>query len=150
MEQLPQLHRIADIGQDGRDVGAVAGLKEDAQQKHRQNGPHRAEGDEAEAVVGGMTVAADGSDADAQRHDEGDRDGAGGHAAGVKRHGEELLGHKGRQHEDEGIEHHEELGQRNAQQHTQEGHHKEEAYACGHREDQGHVGDGGNLIGQHL
>ena len=50
-------------------------------------------------------------------------------AAGVKGDGQELFGHEGRQHEDQPIEHDEELGQRDAQQHAQEGHDEEEAHA---------------------
>ena len=41
-------------------------------------------------------------------------------------------------------------GQRDAQQHTQEGHDEEDAHAHSHREDEGHVGDGGYLVRKHL
>ena len=150
MEQLPQLHRVAHIGQDGRDVGAVAGPEQDAQQQNGQDGADRTEGHEAEAVVRRVTVASDGGHTDTQRHDEGHRDGAGGHAAGVKGDGQELFGHEGRQHEDQPVEHDEELGQRDAQQHAQEGHDEEEAHARRDREDERHVGDGGDLVGQDL
>ena len=105
MEQLPQLHRVAHIGQDGRDVGAVAGPEQDAQQQNGQDGADRTEGHEAEAVVRRVAVASDGGHTDAQRHDEGHRDGAGGHTAGVKGDGQELFGHEGRQHEDQPVEH---------------------------------------------
>ena len=39
------------------------------------------------------------------------------------------------------------IWQGNAQQHTQEGDHEKQPHACRHREDEGHVGDGGHLIG---
>ena len=97
-----------------------------------------------------MAVAADGGNAHAQRHDKGHSHGAGGHAAGVKRHGKELLGHKGRQQKDEPIEQHQQLWQRNADKHTQEGKDQKQAHARRHREDQRTAGDGGHLICQHL
>lgn len=89
----------------------------------------------------GDDVAAHGH-AGTLRHDEGNGDGAGGHAAGIKGHGKKFLWHKGGQHKDEPVEHHQQLGQGNAQQHTQEGDHEEQPHACRHREDEGHVGDG--------
>lgn len=94
MEELPQLHRIADVGQDGRNVGAVAGLERNAQNEHRQNGADGAECHQTKAVVRGMAVGTDGGHADTQRHDEGNGDGAGGHAAGIKSHGKKFLWHK--------------------------------------------------------
>ena len=97
-----------------------------------------------------MAVGTDGGHADTQRHDEWNGDGAGGHAAGIKGHGKKFLWHKGGQHKDEPVERHQQLGQGNAQQHTQEGDHEEQPHACRHREDEGHVGDGGHLIGQYL
>ena len=39
------------LREDGRDVGAVAGLERDAQNEHSQDGADRAEGHEAEAVA---------------------------------------------------------------------------------------------------
>ena len=150
MEEMPQLHGIADVGQDGRNVGAVAGLERNAQSEHRQNGADGAERHQTKAVVRGMAVGTDGGHADTQRHDERNGDGAGGHAAGIKGHGKKFLWHKGGQHKDEPVEHHQQLGQGNAQQHTQEGDHEEQPHACRHREDEGHVGDGGHLIGQYL
>ena len=114
MEELPQLHGIADVGQDGRNVGAVAGLERNAQNEHRQNGADGAECHQTKAVVRGMAVGTDGGHADTQRHDEGNGDGAGGHAAGIKGHGKKFLWHKGGQHKDEPVEHHQQLGQGNA------------------------------------
>ena len=86
----------------------------------------------------------------AQRHDKGHSHGAGGHAAGVKRHGKKLLGHKGRQQKDEPVEQHQQLWQRNADEHTQEGKDQKQAHARRHRKDQRAAGDGGHLICQHL
>ena len=97
-----------------------------------------------------MAVASDRRNAHTQRHDKGHGHGAGGHAAGVKRHGEELLGHKGRQQKDEPIEQHQQLRQRNADKHTQEGKDQKQAHARRHRKDQRAAGDGGHLICQHL
>ena len=97
-----------------------------------------------------MAVASDSRNTHAQRHDKGHGHGAGGHAAGVKRHGKELLGHKGRQQKDEPIEQHQQLWQRNADEHTQKGKDQKQAHARRHREDQRAAGDGGHLICQHL
>ena len=97
-----------------------------------------------------MAVASDGGNAHAQRHDKGHGHGAGSHAAGVKRHGKELLGHKGRQQKDEPIEQYQQLRQRNADEHTQEGKDQKQAHARRHREDQRTAGNGWHLICQHL
>ena len=70
--------------------------------------------------------------------------------ARCKRHGEELLGHKGRQQKDEPIEQQQQLRQRNADKHTQEGKDQKQAHARRHRKDQRAAGDGGHLICQHL
>ena len=150
MEQLPQLHRIAHFRQHRRDVGAVGRAKCDAEDQHRQNGAHRAQCHQTKAVVRRMAVAADRRHAHAQRHDKRYRHGAGGHTAGVKGHGQKLPGHKGSQHEHKAVERHQQRRQRHAQQHAQERDGEEQAHARRHREDQGLVGDGGHLIGQHL
>ena len=98
---------------------------------HRgQRGLHRADGaqgHQAEAVAPGLLVAADGADADAQRHDEGHGHGAGGHAAGIKGHSKELLGHKDRQNKDDAVKQHQQPGQRDADEHSQEGKHQKQA-----------------------
>ena len=71
--------------------------------------------------------------------------------AGVKGHGQKLLGHKGSQHKNDAVERHQQQRrQRHAQQHAQERDGEEQAHACRHRENQGLVRDGGHLIGQHL
>ena len=61
-----------------------------------------------------------------------------------------LFRHKCSQKEDGSVKDNQQPGQRDAQQHTQEGHDEEDAHAHSHREDEGHVGDGGYLIGKHL
>ena len=51
-----------------------------------------------------MAVVTDGGNTDAQSHDEGHRHGAGGHAAGVKGHGEIIRIGKGGQGKHHGIQ----------------------------------------------
>ena len=97
-----------------------------------------------------MAVVSRGGNTHAQGHDKGHGHGAGGDAAGVKRHREEALGHKGDQKENDGIEPHQHVGQGDAEQHSQKGHHQEKAHPRRHAEDEGPVGDGGDLLGQHL
>ena len=149
-EQLPQLHRVAHFRDDRRHVAALAGIEEDAEDEDGEDGTYGAEGYEAEAVVRCMAVGTDGRHTDAQRHDEGDGHGAGGDAAGVEGHGKKLFRHKCSQKEDGSVKDDQQPGQRDAQQHTQEGHDEEDAHARSHREDEGHVGDGRYLIGKHL
>ena len=149
-EQLPQLHRVTHFGDDGRDVAALAGVEDDAEDEDGEDGADGAEGHKAEAVVRRVAVRTDGRDTDAQSHDEGNGHGTRGDAAGVKGYGKELLRHEGGQKEDGCIEDHQQPGERDAQQHAQEGHDEEEAHAHGHREDEGHVGDGGHLVRKHL
>ena len=150
VKQLPQLHGVRHIGNGGRRIGAAVGIVDHAQDEHRQNGTHRAQGHQAEGVVGGVAVVSDGGDAHAQRHDKGYRHGAGGDAAGVKGHRQKALGHKQGKAEHQYVAAHQQVGQGDAQQHTQQGHHQKQAHAAGHREDQHIVGYGGHLLGQHL
>ena len=149
-EQLPQLHRVAHFGDDRRHVAALTGIEDDAEDEDGEDGTYGTEGNEAEAVVRCMAVGTDGRHTDAQRHDEGDGHGAGGDAAGVEGHGQKLFRHKCSQKEDGSVKDDQQPGQWDAQQHTQEGHDEEDAHARSHREDEGHVGDGGYLIGKHL
>ena len=65
---------------------------DDAQNEHSQDGADRAEGHEAEAVVRRVAVGTDGGHADAQRHNEWNGHGAGGHAAGIKSDRQKLFG----------------------------------------------------------
>ena len=59
--------------------------------------------------------------------------GAGGHTAGVKGHSKKFLGHKRRQKKDHAVEQHQQLWQRDANEHTQEGKHQKQAHARRHR-----------------
>ena len=97
-----------------------------------------------------MAVGTDGGHADAQRHNEWNGHGAGGHAAGIKSDRQKLFGDERGQNEDDAVEQHKEPRQRDAEEHPQKRHDEEQAHACRYRKDQGHVGDGGHLIGQHL
>ena len=97
-----------------------------------------------------MAVASDGTDANAQRHDKGDRHGAGGHAAGIEGHGQKAFWDEQRQGEYHCVKAQKQMGQGDAQQHTQHGHHQKQPDARRHRIDQRAVGDGGHLLRQHL
>ena len=150
MEQLPQLHRVAHLRQHRRDIGAVRGAEHDAQNEHCQNGADGAHGHQTKAVVRRVAVAADRRHTHTQCHDEGHRHGAGGHAAGIKGHSKELPGHKDRQKKDDAVKQYQQPGQRDADEHSQEGKHQKQAHARRHRQDKGRVGDRGHLICQHL
>ena len=133
MEQLPQLHRVAHLRQHRRDIGAVRGAEYDAQNEHSQNGANGAHGHQTKAVIRRVAVAADRRNTHAQRHDKGHSHGAGGHTAGVKGHSKKFLGHKRRQKKDHAVEQHQQLWQRDANEHTQEGKHQKQAHARRHR-----------------
>ena len=80
------------FGQDGahgivRDGVVEFPFGEEREQQHRQDGAHRAERNEAEAVFTGIAATHGKGDTYAQGHDEGNGDGAGGNAAGVKGQG---------------------------------------------------------------
>ena len=118
----------ADVGglrellhRDGGGAGAVRVDK--AQQQHGQDGPHRTQRHQAEAVVLGLFVAADGGDAHAQRHDKGHGHGPGGDAARVKGHRQERRVGQKRQDEHHGIEGQQQPPQRDAQQDAHHAHH---------------------------
>ena len=132
-EQLPQLHRVAHLRQHRREIGAVRCAEHDAQNEHRQNGADGAHGHQTKAVVRRVAVAADGRNTHAQRHDKGHSHGAGGHTAGVKGHSKKFLGHKRRQKKDHAVEQHQQLWQRDANEHTQKGKHQKQAHARRHR-----------------
>ena len=66
-----------------------------------------------------MFVASDGGHTDAQRHDKRNGHRTGGHAAGVKRDGDEILRDQRSQHEHDAVAHDQQPVLRNAQQHTE-------------------------------
>ena len=85
-EQAPQLPAVRRLGHGGGIIGPGGGVNH-RQDQHRQDGPHGAQGHQAEAVLSGVLVAPDGGYAQAQGHDEGHGHGARGDAAGVEGHG---------------------------------------------------------------
>ena len=97
-----------------------------------------------------MAVISHRGDTDAKRHDKRHRHRSGGHAAGVKGYAQEVLRDKKGQHKHKRIKNQQHRRQRNTEQHTQQSHHQKSAHAAGHRQNQGHVGNGRHLIGQHL
>ena len=123
---------------------------QEAQQQHRQNGADGAQRHQTEAVGLGLFVASDGGDTNAQRHDEGYRHGAGGDAAGVKGHRQEVRVGQGGQNEHNGIEHQQQRPQGDAQQDTQHADGQENAHAYRHRQDQHGLVDARYVLGQHL
>ena len=131
-------------------VGPVQAGHDQAEHHHRQDGPDGAQGDEAEGVAAGVLVAAHGGQADAQGHDEGHRDGPRGDAAGVKGGGDHAVRGQEGQQEHHGVEKQQCVGQGDVQQHAHLGDDQEKAHPQGHRQDQGHVGHRGQLLGQHL
>ena len=132
-----------------RGRGGVFRVQE-AQQQHRQNGADGAQRHQTEAVGLGLFVASDGGNAHAQRHDEGHRHGAGGHAAGVKGHGQEVRVGQGGQNKHDGIEDQQQRPQGDTQQDTQHADGQEDAHAHGHREDQHGLVDARHVLGQDL
>ena len=138
------------LGQLGHGVARRLRAIADAQQQHRQNGADGAQGDEAEAVAGGVGIASGGGDAQAQGHDKGHGDGPGGHAAGIEGHGDKVPRSQGGQQKDYAVEHQQQPPQGDGQADAQGGHHQEEANAHRHGEDEHQIVDGGHLLGQHL
>ena len=78
-----RLARVADLPERLDDVLDVMKIEHDPEDEHGDDGSHAGERDETEGIVL-ASAAADGSDADAERHDEGHRHGARRHAARVK------------------------------------------------------------------
>ena len=138
------------LGDEGLSGGGLLRPVQDAQQQHRQNGSDGAQGDQAEAVAGGVLVAAAGGHPKAQGHDEGDGDGSGGDAPGVEGDGDEVARGEGGQGKDDQIEDQQQPAQGDAQFDPLGGHHQEEAHPDGHGEDQHQIANGGHLFGQHL
>ncbi len=131
---------------EGR-VGDAGGVEEQAQHHDGKDRSHAADGHDAEGV---LVLAGQRRQARSHGDDERHGDGAGGDAARVEGNGEELVGHEARQAEHERIEAHHQVAQRDAELHAQEGHHEEDAHACGHSHDERGVGHGGHLAGEHL
>src|SRR5699024_7187418 len=103
--------RVAQGGEAHVDAG-----QKQHQQHHRQDGPDGAQRHQAEAVVLGLFIAADGGHAHAQRHDKGDGHGAGGDAARVEGHRQKpRVGPEGQQ-EHRRIKRQQQPPQRKAQQ----------------------------------
>ena len=124
-------------------------LIDDAQQQNGQDGPDGAQGHQTEAVAGGILVAAGGGHAQTQSHDKGHGDGPGGHAAGVEGYGDEVGRGEGRQQEHHPVKQQQQAAQGHPPPHPQGGHHQKQAHSHRHGEDQHHIGDGGDLVGQH-
>ena len=138
------------LGDGHRGIGRIQFRHHDAQDHHRQNGADGAQGDETEGVVAGVLIASDGRHTDTQRHDKGHRDGAGGNAAGIKGHRHKVVGHKEGQGEHQDVEKEQGVRQGDVEEHTHLGNDQEEAHTQRHRQNEGHVGHGGQLLGQHL
>ena len=107
--------------------GAFIRIIDDAEDHDGQNGADGRERNETEAVVCRMAVAADGRDADAERHDERHGHGAGRHAAGIERDGEKFRRDKERQKKHDGVASDKQRRQRDGKQHAQKRHDEEHA-----------------------
>ena len=146
-----------DVGADGvvgDRVGQVIAC-EDAQNENCQHGAHGAERNEAEAVVLAARIAQNTGDTDAQCHDEGHGDGAGGDAAGVEGHGQQVEVVVHRQQQSQGkqqhVEEHQDHVQALAEDDLQHRHHQECADAEADGVDQQRaVHDRADLTRQHL
>lgn len=80
----------------------------------------------------------------------GHRHRAGGDAAGIEGHRKELLRHEPREQENEDVDPDQQVGELDAQQHTQHGDDQKNAHPDRHGDDQDHIGDARDLLGQHL
>ena len=135
-------------------IAEIAGRK-DAQKEHRQHRPHRAQRHKAKGIFLDPPVAQHARNADAQRHDEGHRNGARGHAAGIKGHGQQrpaarFLQNK-RQRKQEHVEQHEDLGQGHPEYDFQHRDHEERPHTQSGTDDQHRsVHDRADLICQDL
>ena len=138
------------LGHVGEGIAGLTRIIEAAQHQHRQHRPHAAQRHETEAVVPGAFVAADAGQTDAHGHDERNGDRAGGHAAGVEGHRQEIRRDKKREHDQPQIEAHQQHGQANLQQNAQDRQRQKDAHAHRHGEHKHPVRNGGHLIGQHL
>ena len=146
---MPQSPAVCHGGDFHRGVDARARVDQ-GQHHHRQDGADRTESHQAEAVLGGILVAADGGHAHAQGHDKGHGHGTRGDAAGVEGDGQEVLRYKEGQRKHEDVEHDQHPVQGNAEQDAQHGDHQKNAHAHGHSAHQRGVGHAGHLLGQHL
>ena len=149
-KEQAQLPGVLRDGDGGVLIGTRPRAVDDAQDEHRQDGAHRAQGHQAETVAFRVAVAADGGHAGAQSHNKGDGHGSGGDAAGVEGHRQKLRWNKGGQEKDQNIKADEQMGEVNPQQHAQHGDHQEQTDAHGHRENEGHVGYPRYLLSQDL
>ena len=131
-------------------IDRIARMVEDAEQQHHQDRPDAAQRDQTEAVVIVPLRGAQRRHADAQRHDKRYGDRPRRDAAGVKRDGEKILRGKQRQRKQQRVRDQQTLCQRRAMEDAQHGQRQKDAYADGDCPDQDVVGDGRDLICQHL
>ena len=131
-------------------IDRIARMVEDAEQQHHQDRPDAAQRDQTEAVVIVPLRGAQRRHADAQRHDKRHGDRPRRDAAGVKRDGEKILRGKQRQRKQQRVRDQQTLCQRRAIEDAQHGQRQKDAYADGDCPDQDVVGDGRDLICQHL
>lgn len=129
---------------------AALGLVKNTQQHNGDNGSHGAERDKAEAVGTGVFIVSHGGHADAQRHDERHGDRPGGDAAGVESHGQKGIRRAEGQNENNDVAHQQHPGQGDFPPDADQGQGQEHAHAQCHGQDQRHVGNAGDLVGQHL
>ena len=132
--------------------GEVAALRlvENAQQHDGKDGADGAERDETEAVGTGVFIVSHRGHTDAQGHNEGHGDWPGGDAAGVEGHGQKGVRRAEGQDKNDDVTHQQHPGQGDFPPDTDQGQGQEHAHAQRHGQDQRHVGDAGDLVGQHL
>ena len=120
---------------NGRSIGGAVGGVDQSQKHNGQYGTDGAQGDQTEAVLGGVAVTADGTHADAQSHDKGNGHGTGGHAAGIERHNQKAAWYVTGQDKQQKVTAQQQPVQRDSQQHAQQRQRQKQADAQGHGQD---------------
>ena len=92
------------VWDDGRRVGGIARIVEDAEQENHHDRTDAAKGDQSEAVAGAVPVTSRGGETDADCHDKWYRHRTGRHATGVERDRDEISGRDEREQKQQCIE----------------------------------------------
>ena len=114
-----------DAGDDAETGGGILRPVDNPQHQHAEDGPDGAQGNQAEAVAGGVFVTAGGGDAQAQGHDERDGDRSGGDASRVEGDGDKVVRGQEGQSKDGKVENQEQTAQGNAPPDAHSGRHQE-------------------------
>ena len=150
-EHAAEFQRIADACESGfRGIGGIVRLEDEPQQHDGQNGTDGAERNQTEAVVFGAGVASNGADANAQRQNKGHGHRAGRHAAGIKGNSQKIVRHELGEDENQHIAAQKQPLHGDAEQDAQKRNHQKYAHTQSDGQDERHIRNAGNLLGQHL